>query len=68
VCKDLAGRVFSVDEYRASGVLPPLHHNCKSTIVPQWKTIKNKQPISPLGLSLTGTPEQIARNKKQITF
>jgi len=34
ICQDLAGRVFAKDDPNADRYMPPLHHNCKSYIVP----------------------------------
>jgi SPP1 gp7 family putative phage head morphogenesis protein len=37
ICQDLAGTIFSKDDPMASRYMPPLHHNCKSYIVPILK-------------------------------
>lgn len=34
ICQDLAGTTFAVDDPEAQRYFPPLHHNCKSYIVP----------------------------------
>lgn len=34
ICQDLNGRIFRKDDPEADQYLPPLHHNCKSFIVP----------------------------------
>lgn len=67
ICKQLAGRVFSKEEYEQGKNLPPLHHNCNSIIIAQTKGQNNK-PISDNGLSIVGTPEEVAKATKSITF
>lgn len=34
ICQDLAGRVFDLNDPESQRYLPPLHHNCKSYIMP----------------------------------
>lgn len=34
ICQDLAGSIFAKDDPEADRYMPPLHHNCKSYIVP----------------------------------
>jgi hypothetical protein len=68
VCKNFNGRVFSVKQYKTSEFLPPLHHNCKSVAIPQWKKQANKKPLSPLGLLPTGTESEVAAILKSIKF
>lgn len=67
ICKQLAGRVFSKEEYEQGKNLPPLHHNCSSVIIAQSKG-GNNQPISDNGLSIVGTPEEVQKATKSITF
>jgi hypothetical protein len=49
ICQDLAGRVFAKDDPEADRFYPPLHHNCKSYLVPNLKGGKNK-PVDKTGL------------------
>ncbi len=50
ICKDLADRVFAKDDPEAEQYFPPLHHNCKSYLVPNLKGSKNPE-IDPRGLT-----------------
>lgn len=68
ICASLAGRVFSKEEYNSTAYLPPLHHNCKSYIVAQKTDWKNNKPLSPAGLTPTGTEAEIAAANKSATF
>lgn len=68
VCVNLAGRVFTKEEYATSGLLPPLHPNCKSIIVAQGRGNNNPKPLSPEGLTPTGTPDQVAAIRKSVKF
>jgi hypothetical protein len=69
ICKNLSDRVFSVSEFRSSGNLPPLHHNCKSIVVPQYTTQKKPiKPINPLGLTPAGTKKELLDIYKSKTF
>ncbi len=34
ICQDLAGTIFAKDDPESDRYMPPLHHNCKSYIVP----------------------------------
>jgi hypothetical protein len=67
ICKELAGRVFTKDEYLTQD-LPPYHHNCETTVKAQLKGQKNIKPINPLGLTPTGTPDQVEAILKSKTF
>jgi hypothetical protein len=50
ICKDLQGRVFGSKDPEADRFRPPLHHNCKSYLVPVLKS-KNPNPdLNPRGL------------------
>lgn len=49
ICQDLAGTVFAKDDPNADRYWPPLHHNCKSYIVPNLKGKKNPE-LSKAGL------------------
>jgi hypothetical protein len=48
ICQDLAGRTFAKDDPEAQRYMPPLHHNCKSYIVPNLTASKE---IDPEGLT-----------------
>ncbi len=48
ICQDLNGRIFRKDDPEADQYLPPLHHNCKSFIVPVFE-LQGKQ-VSEFGL------------------
>ena len=39
-CRDLDGKKFSIEEYKAGVNLPPLHPNCRSCIIPIVEDIK----------------------------
>lgn len=49
ICQDLAGTVFSKDDPNMDRYSPPLHHNCKSYIVPNLQG--SKKEIDPDGLT-----------------
>jgi len=68
VCVNLAGRVFTKEEYLTSSNLPPLHHNCDSYIVAQRKGKARIKPISSLGLTYSGTDNQIEAILKSKKF
>ena len=68
ICKELAGRVFTKQEYVVSDKLPPLHHNCNSWIKAQISGRKGNKPVSPAGLSIQGTDKQIEQIEKSITL
>jgi hypothetical protein len=67
ICKELAGRVFTKDEYLTQD-LPPYHHNCETTVKAQLKGQKNIKPVNTLGLTPTGTPDQVEAILKSKTF
>lgn len=50
ICKDLNGRIFAKDDPESDRFRPPLHHNCKSYVVPILKSAKRKVSIDPRGL------------------
>jgi SPP1 gp7 family putative phage head morphogenesis protein len=51
ICKDLQGRVFGSNDAESARFFPPLHHNCKSFLVPVLSA-KNPNPkLDPRGLS-----------------
>jgi hypothetical protein len=68
ICKELTGRVFTREEFESSGLLPPNHHNCKSYIVAQTKGATNNKPISPLGLTITGSPQRVEAVINSVTL
>ena len=68
ICKELAGRVFTKEEYVVSDKLPPLHHHCNSWIKAQVTGKAGNKPVSPSGLSIQGTDKQIAQIEKSITL
>jgi len=49
ICQDLAGRVFDKNDPEAEQYFPPLHHNCKSYLVPNLKGSNKK--VDPRGLT-----------------
>lgn len=48
ICEDLSGRIFAKDDPEADRYFPPLHHNCKSFIVPNL--VGTKKTADPIGL------------------
>ena len=48
ICQDLVGRIFPKNDPESARFLPPLHHNCKSFIVPLFQ-LQGKE-VSPEGL------------------
>lgn len=67
ICKNLAGKVFRANDPSASAFFPPLHHNCKSYLVPH--IVGTPGPATtPGGLRPTGTPIQIESALKSIKF
>ncbi len=48
ICQDLAGTVFSKDDPNMDRYSPPLHHNCKSYLVPNL--MGSRKEIDPEGL------------------
>lgn len=53
ICQSLNGRVFSKEEYQSSGNIPPLHHNCKSYVVPQMVGVEGNTGLTSGGLKVT---------------
>jgi hypothetical protein len=68
ICVELAGRVFTKEEYIVTDKLPPLHHNCDSYIRAQVIGRKGNKSVSPAGLSIQGTDNQIETIEKSIKF
>jgi SPP1 gp7 family putative phage head morphogenesis protein len=50
ICQDLAGTTFSANDPEADRYFPPLHHNCKSRLVPNMVGDSNNPEIDPNGL------------------
>jgi hypothetical protein len=46
ICQSLNGRTFRKDSPEVDRFRPPLHHNCKSSFVPNLKSMKNNPPIT----------------------
>jgi len=68
ICIHLKNRVFTKAEYIVSDKLPPLHHRCNSFIVAQITGRKGNKKLSPAGLSIQGTDNQITQLQKSITL
>lgn len=68
ICKELVNRVFTKEEYVVSDKLPPLHHHCNSWIKAQVTGRSGNKPLSPAGLTIQGTDNQIKQIEKSITF
>jgi len=68
ICQHLTGRVFTKEEYVNSPFLPPLHHNCKSTIIAQTKGATNNLPVSSEGLKIEAKGEDKEKIIKSKTF
>ena len=45
-CRDLDGKKFSIEEYKAGVNLPPLHPNCRSCIVPIVEEIEKPKEMN----------------------
>jgi hypothetical protein len=67
ICKELAGRTITKEQY-INGDLPPYHHNCNTIVVANVKGAKGNPKINPLGLSFTGTEEQVEKIIKSNTL
>lgn len=64
ICKNLRGKTFRSDDPEAGRFYPPLHHNCKSYLVPNF----NEKKLTPGGLRPTGTENQVDAALKSITL
>lgn len=64
ICKNLNGQTFSVLDPAAEQFYPPLHHNCKSRLVPNEKGTGG---ITGIGI-VAETVEERQRLEKQITL
>lgn len=67
ICKELTGRVITKEQY-LTGDLPPYHHRCNTIVVANRKGAKGNPSINPLGLSFTGSKEQVSTIIKSRTF
>ncbi len=68
ICKNLTGRVFTKQQFEATDLLPPNHHNCKSYIVAQTTGVKRNKPLSPVGLQPTGSEAEVEKILKSKTL
>ena len=68
ICVELTGRVFTREEYIISDKLPPLHHYCNSWIKAQVQGRSGNKSLSPAGLTIQGTDNQIETIEKSIKF
>lgn len=65
ICTNLNGQTFSVSDPAAEAFYPPLHHLCKSRLVPNEKG----EGVKVTGIAITAdTVEERQRLEKQITF
>jgi hypothetical protein len=53
ICQELAGTTFAPDDPDLDRYTPPLHHNCKSRLVPNLKGDSDNPDIDRGGVSLT---------------
>lgn len=53
ICTELAGTTFAVDDPDLDRYSPPLHHNCKSRLVPNLKGADDNPDVDRGGVSLT---------------
>lgn len=53
ICQDLNGQTFAANDPEAQRYFPPLHHNCKSRLVPNLKGAKNNPDLTEGGLAPT---------------
>ena len=61
-CRDLDGKKFSIEEYKAGVNLPPLHPNCRSCIVPIVEDVK--KPIKEAKTTIKKATTKKATTKK----
>jgi len=61
ICQELNGATFRSDDPDLERYTPPLHHNCKSVMIPNLKGDKNNPTV-------TGLPSISADAKKSITL
>ena len=67
ICKNLTGKTFSSDDPEAGRFFPPLHHNCKSYLVPNFSG-KTSKDISGTGLRPTGSDAEVTAALKSISL
>jgi hypothetical protein len=65
ICQNLNGQTFLVSDPAAEAYYPPLHHNCKSRLVPNEKGDGAK--VTGIGITAPNTDERL-RLEKQITL
>jgi hypothetical protein len=65
ICQNLNGQTFSVSDPAAEQFYPPLHHNCKSRVVPNGKG--EGPEITGINIVADNTEERL-RLEKQITL
>lgn len=53
ICSELNGRTFAPDDPDVWRLHPPLHHNCRSTMVVNLKSFKDNPPIDDNKLTLS---------------
>jgi hypothetical protein len=53
ICQSLAGQTFGKNDFEAQRLMPPLHHNCKSYVVPNLVGDKNNPEITGLNTKFT---------------
>lgn len=61
ICQSLNGSTFRIDDPNLERYMPPLHHNCKSVMIPNLKGDKNNPEI-------TGLPSISESAMKSITL
>jgi hypothetical protein len=67
ICKELAGRTITKEQY-LNGDLPPYHHRCNTIVVANREGAQSNPKVNPLGLAYTGTPDQVTSIIKSKTF
>ena len=50
ICVDLAGKTFASNDAESLRLAPPLHHNCKSILEPNFRGAKGNPELSKGGL------------------
>ena len=67
-CRDLDGKKFSIEEYKAGVNLPPLHPNCRSCVVPVVEELeKPKEVVKEVKHKETKTTTKKSNTKKTTT-
>jgi SPP1 gp7 family putative phage head morphogenesis protein len=68
ICQDLAGKIFSKDDPMAGRYEPPLHHNCKSYIMPILTGNLGDRDIGDLKPSRANLDKFVTLSEKGIQF